>query len=145
MYIMKIKIVLFYFCWQAQLHYQSKQSQRWNHFWLFWRVREIGLPFLAEDSCQGDAFPGQNGAFTFDLTNVERWPRNNFLDYFQHFRIITFWFIALFYFWTQGGIFFRASTGPFLETNRGINANFLSLMVFGQPNPNMLTKIFYRC
>ena len=38
----------------------------------FGRVREIGPPFSAEASCQVDAFPGQNDAFTFDLTNVER-------------------------------------------------------------------------
>ena len=38
----------------------------------FGRVREIGPPFSAEASCQVDAFPGRNGAFTFDLTNVER-------------------------------------------------------------------------
>ena len=38
----------------------------------FGRVREIGPPFSAEASCQVDAIPGQNEAFTFDLTNVER-------------------------------------------------------------------------
>ena len=38
----------------------------------FGRVGEIGPPFSAEASCQVGAFPGQNDAFTFDLTNVER-------------------------------------------------------------------------
>ena len=38
----------------------------------FGRVRKIGPPFLAEASCQVGAIPGQNEAFTFDLTNVER-------------------------------------------------------------------------
>ena len=80
------------------LNYQTKQSQRWSLFWLFWKVREIGPPFSAEASCQVGAIPGQNGAFTFDLTNVERWPRSNFIDHFHHSQISTFWFIAYFNF-----------------------------------------------
>ena len=74
---------------------QTEQSNRWNLFWLFWRVREIGPPFSAEASCQVDAFPGQNEAFTFDLTIVERWPRSNFLDLFHHSQTVTFWFIYI--------------------------------------------------
>ena len=38
----------------------------------FGRVREIGPPFSDEASCQVAAIPGQNEAFTFDLSNVER-------------------------------------------------------------------------
>ena len=79
--------------WNA---YQTKQSQRWNLFWLFWKVREIGPPFSAEASCQVEGIWGQNEAFTFDLTNVERWPRSNFLDHFHHSQIVTFWFMAHF-------------------------------------------------
>ena len=38
----------------------------------FGRARKIGPPFLAEASCQVEGIQGQNEAFTFDLTNVER-------------------------------------------------------------------------
>ena len=38
----------------------------------FGKDREIGPPFSVEASCQVAAIPGQNEAFTFDLTNVER-------------------------------------------------------------------------
>ena len=52
--------------------YQTKQSQRWNLFWLFWKVWEIGPPFSAEASCQVEGIQGQNDAFIFYQTNVER-------------------------------------------------------------------------
>ena len=50
--------------------------------------------FLAEASCQVGAIPGQNEAFIFDPINVERGPRSNFLDHFQHSQIVTFLSIA---------------------------------------------------
>ena len=54
------------------LHYQKKNHRGETSFDCYGRVREIGPPFSAEASCQVDAFPGQNDAFTFDLSNVER-------------------------------------------------------------------------
>ena len=36
------------------------------------QLTQIGSLILGEASCQVDAIPGQNDAFTFDLTNVER-------------------------------------------------------------------------
>ena len=58
----------------SEVRFLVKQN---NHrgetsFDCFGRVREIGPPFSAEASYQVTAIPGQNEAFTFDLTNVER-------------------------------------------------------------------------
>ena len=74
---------------------QTKQSKRWNLFWLFWRVREIGFPFSHLASRPFCAIFGENEADIFEVTDVERRPRSNFLDHFHYSQAVTFWVIAL--------------------------------------------------
>ena len=56
----------------------------------FVKVRKIGFPFSHSASRPFNAFLGENEADTFEVTDVERRPRSNFLDHFHHSQTVTF-------------------------------------------------------
>ena len=56
----------------------------------FVKVRKIGFPFSHSASRPFNAFLGENEADIFEVTNVERRPRSNFLDHFHYSQAVTF-------------------------------------------------------
>ena len=49
----------------------------------FVKVRKIGFPFSHSASRPFAAIFGENGADIFEVTDVERRPRSNYLDHFH--------------------------------------------------------------
>ena len=64
-------------------------------FWLFWKVRKIGFPFSHSASRPFATILGESGVDIFEVTDVERRPRSNFLDHFHYSQAVTFWVMAL--------------------------------------------------
>ena len=76
-------------------NYQTKQSKRWNLFWLFCQSQKNRFPLFV---LVHSPFWGKNGkkiCQNFEVTNVERRPRYIFLDHFHYSQAVTFWVMAL--------------------------------------------------
>ena len=56
----------------------------------FVKVRKIGFPFSFYSTRPFDAKTEKNGADIFEVTDVERRPRSNFLDHFHYSQAVSF-------------------------------------------------------
>ena len=56
-------------------------------FWLYKTIKKRFHPFGSKTE--------KNGADIFEVTDVERRPRSNFLDHFHYSQAVTFWVMAL--------------------------------------------------
>ena len=139
----------------------NKTIKRWNLFWLFCqsqnacfvKVRKIGFPFSFYSTRPFDAKTEKNEADIFEVTDVERRPRSNFLDHLHYFQAVTFWVMAL----NRPFFYFFACPLPFDFFNNIFSTIFnvllilfiiqaycyLHLVVIFLKNSNMFTEILY--
>ena len=69
---------------------QTKQSRGETSFDCFVKVRKIGFPFSFYSTRPFGTKTEKNEADIFEVTDVERRPRSNFLDHFHYSQAVTF-------------------------------------------------------